>query len=97
MPLYDFRCPEGHTREAFFHRAEQARGVVLICECGERMTKALSVGRGLTYFEEGRPRVIENLGDKPVVVRSHREHERLMREAGVTWATRGRGEKGCWA
>jgi hypothetical protein len=96
MPLFDFGCPNGHTREAFFHRAEQAREEVLVCQCGAPMTKQLSMGRGLTWAEEGRPRVIHNLGHEPVVIRSHAEHQRAMKAAGVEWATRGRGEKGCW-
>lgn len=97
MSLYDFSCDAGHTREVFFHRAEQARTDPPTCACGAPMTKALSMGRGLTYFEEGRARVIENLFERPVTVRSHREHQALMRKAGVDWATAGTGRKGCWA
>lgn len=87
MPLYNFTCPTGHTREAFFHRAEQAVTGAVTCECGEPMSKAFSMGRGLTYFEEGRGQWIENLADKPVYVTSHEQHKRLMRQHGVDWAT----------
>lgn len=96
MPLYDFACEKGHTREMFFHLASQATEHAFACTCGAPMTKSFSMGRGLTYFEEGRARVIDNLGHEPVTVRSHEEHKRLMRENNVEWATRGRGEKGCW-
>jgi hypothetical protein len=96
MPLFDFGCDKGHLREAFFHRADDAKNAVLLCQCGAPMIKKFSMGRGLTYFEEGRARVIHNLGHEPVVIRSHAEHKRAMREAGVDWATRGQGEKGCW-
>lgn len=96
MPLFDFACPAGHIVERFFHTAAQRDAEPVICACGERMERQLSVGRGLTYFEEGKPRTIWNLGHEPVVIRSHREHEAAMRKAGVTWATRGTGERGCW-
>lgn len=61
------------------------------------MTQALSVGRGLTWFEEGRGRWIENLGDDPVYVTSHEQHKRLMKENAVEWATPSRGMPGSWA
>lgn len=98
MPLYDFICSEGHTRERFFHKAEDATDAAPVCAppCGKPMVKALSMGRGLTYFEEGRARTLYNLGDQPITVRSHEEHKRAMRDAKVDWATAGIGRKGCW-
>lgn len=88
MPLYAVRCPEcARECETFAHVPEDRGCRTVLCACGSTMAPVLSVGRGLTYFEEGRARVIHNLGDQPVVVRSHGEHRRLMREAGVEWAT----------
>jgi len=96
MPLYSLECTQGCTREEFCHVPEDKGCRTHVCEHGEVMTYVLSVGAGLTYFEEGRARTIENLGHEPVVIRSHEEHKRAMKAAGVEWATRGRGEKGCW-
>jgi hypothetical protein len=96
MPLYKLECSEGCEREEFCHVADDKGCQTYICPHGEVMTYTLSVGAGLTYFEEGRARVIENLFDQPVTVRSHREHQALMRKAKVDWATAGTGRKGCW-
>jgi hypothetical protein len=96
MPLYDYACPNGHIEEHYL-RADERDAVTPICpKDGHTMGPVASFGMGLVYFEEGRPRVIENLGHEPVVVRSAREHERAMKQAGVTWATAGRGRKGSW-
>jgi hypothetical protein len=96
MPLYDFACPSGHTREVFLHRADQAATAVIVCACDAPMAKAFSMGRGLTYFEEGRGQWIENLGPTPVYITSHEAHKKAMSAAGVDWATAGTGRKGCW-
>lgn len=88
MPLYALRCLNGHDGEEFCHRPEDRGARTVLCHCGSTMAPVLSVGRGLTFFQESRPRVIHNLGHEPVVVRSHEEHKRLMRERGVDWATK---------
>lgn len=80
----------------FLHLAEHAVTTAVTCACGEAMTKAFSMGRGLTFFEEGRGQWIENLADKPVYVTSHEQHKKAMKAAGVEWATAGRGRKGSW-
>ena len=87
MPLYALVCERGHGGEVFCHVREDFGCETRICACGGSMAKILSMGRGLTWFEEGRPRTIWNLGSEPVVIRSHEEHKRKMREAGVEWAT----------
>ncbi len=96
MPLYDYRCDNGHdTRDKYVPLAKYADQQR--CEqCGAAMTKLLSMGRGLCFFEEGRGRWIENLADEPVYVTSHEQHRRLMKENKVQWATLGQGRKGCW-
>lgn len=97
MPLYALTCSQGCTTEEFCHHPDDKGCRLHVCEPhGEVMAYTLSVGAGLTYFESGRPRTITNLGHEPVVVTSHEQHKRLMREAGVEWATKGRGMKGSW-
>lgn len=96
MPLYALCAPDGCHAEEFCHCPEDKGARTHVCPHGEAMVHVLSVGAGITYFEEGRARVIENLTHEPVVVRSHREHERLMRQHGVTWGTQGVGRRGCW-
>lgn len=109
MPLYDYRCDDGHCDERYFAAASQA-GDHLPCRlCGQPAHKQFSVGRGLCYFEEGRARRIWNLErsderdkdgnlipSKPVYVRSAEEHKRLMRQRGVDFANKGRGYSGQW-
>lgn len=97
MPIYNFKCVNGHERERFYHTDRYRLFKTEICDCGEGMTQTLSMGRGLTWFEEGRGRWIENLGDDPVYITSHGQHRRIMKEQGVVWATPKRGMPGCWA
>lgn len=88
MPLYAFRCGEcGRAGEQFCHTAADQGAAAMLCGCGSTMAPVLSMGRGLTYFEENRPRTLWNLGPEPVTVRSHEEHKRVMRERNVEWAT----------
>lgn len=96
MPLFDFACPNHHHREVFAHKVENAAADA--CEmCGEAMERQLSMGRGLTYFGSGgKGKWIYNLGDEPVFIESTAQHERIMKERGVTWAPARRGMKGCW-
>lgn len=95
MPLVSFVCGEcGANYDAYLSVRQELGARTILCTCGTSMGPALSVGRGLTYFEEGRARVIENLGG--AVITSHRQHERVMRERGVEmatdWHTSKRGE-----
>lgn len=87
MPLYALACPAGHPAEEFCHVPADRGCRTHICPCGASMAYTLSVGRGLTWFRESGPRTLYNLGHDPVTVRSHEEHKRLMRQAGVDWAT----------
>jgi len=97
MPLYALKCQEcGLIHEAYEHTAADFGCRTILCDCGSTMGPTLSVGRGLTYFSEKAPRVIHNLGHEPVVIRSHEEHRRKMKEAGVEWAPPRRGMPGCW-
>lgn len=98
MPTFEFHCVNGHARDTYEHHRDDLGCRTIVCEdCGELMAPVFSgFGRGLTYFEEGRGRVLWNLGPEPITVRSHEEHKRLMRERGLEWATEGRGRPGCW-
>lgn len=88
VPLYDYKCEDGHLDERYFHTSHQAVEHLPCRACGKPAEKLLSVGRGLCWFEEGRGQWIQNLGPEPVYVTSHEQHKRLMREHGVTYATK---------
>ena len=88
MPLFALTCENDHRMEEFCHAWQDRGARTHICACGASMAYTLSLGRGLTYFEEGRARVLTNLGHEPVTVTSHEQHRRLMRERGVDWATK---------
>lgn len=96
MPLYDYRCTNGHCDERFFHSSAAAAECLPCRTCGAEAVKQFSVGRGLCYFEEGNAKLIWNLGPEPVWVTSHEHHKRLMRAQKVDFANRGRGYPGQW-
>ena len=78
IPLYEWHCEEcGHTES-------------VICPIADRdgfapehphEMKRLPGGTGMLYFEEGRPRYVDALGDKPITSESQRK--RLARLNGV--------------
>lgn len=110
MPIYVYRDEEGHEKEEFVaHHADKGCVTHVCRRCGSTLAPVIAFGEGLCYFEEGRARRIWNLErsdekdaqgnlmpSKPVYVTSASEHNRLMRQRGVTWATQGRGMKGQW-
>ena len=85
MPMIALCCLNGHVNEQYLHTWANLGCDTRVCGCGEALALALSVGRGLTYFEEGRPRVIENLGGARIT--SFRQHDQVMRARGVEMAT----------
>jgi hypothetical protein len=99
MPLFAMRCLNQHQREVYAHNLLERACRTVLCEvCQQTMSPIISLGRGLTYFgEKGGGRWIHNLGPDPVRVTSAKQHEDLMRAAGVTWAPPRRGMKGCWS
>jgi NAD-dependent SIR2 family protein deacetylase len=98
MPLYDFECRLGHTQERYIVSHEEAIETVFHCPTclAPARYAPVCLGKGLVWFEEGRPRTFYNLGDKPVTVTSRAEHRRAMKAAGVVEAGNRRGEKGVW-
>jgi DNA-directed RNA polymerase subunit RPC12/RpoP len=97
MPMIETQCIEGHKKPRFLHVKKDYGTQTYVCEkCGHTMSEALSMGRGLTYFEEGRGRWINNMGDQPVYITSHEQHKRIMKERGLTMWTPSRGMPGAW-
>ena len=96
MPLFAFRCICGNEAEQFEHTRDDFGCRTVLCDCGSTVGPTLSLGRGLTYFSEKKPRVIRNLGHKPITITSHEQHKAEMRKAGVEWAPPKRGMPGCW-
>ena len=97
MPLLALRCLNDHTAEQYVHAPDDRGAETRLCACGETLAPVLSVGTGLTWFEEGRGRWIHNLDVHPIYVTSHEQHKRLMREHKVEWATKWQTNKtGGW-
>ena len=98
MPLYALQCLNGHKRDEYCHTpADKGCRTILCSQCGGSMAHVLSVGRGLTWFEEGRARTFENISHDPVTVTSYKAHEDVMRANGVRLLPPRYGEKGCWS
>jgi hypothetical protein len=97
MPLFNLTCLNGHQTEEYCHVSDDKGCRTVICDlCHETMTYTPAYGQGLCFFEQGRERVIHNMGHEPVVITSHEQHKREMKKHGVEWATPGRGCKGQW-
>lgn len=98
--LFAMTCLNGHQTEVYEHHRDDFGCRTVICDiCGHSLAPVLSVGRGLTWFEEARGRWIWNLAGedgKPVYITSHEQHKRMMKERGVEWHPQKRGMPGCW-
>lgn len=84
MPLITLQCLNGHTSEQYLHTWENLGCETRLCACGMTMAPIFSPGTTNTYFEEGRARVIHNLGHQPVRITSYKQHQEAMKRAGVT-------------
>lgn len=85
MPLINLQCLNGHRSEQFLHSWDDLGCEYRVCEiCLHSMAPIFSPGTTLTWFEEGRARVIENLGHEPVTITSHKQHHEAMKKAGVS-------------
>jgi predicted nucleic acid-binding Zn ribbon protein len=92
--LWDYLCMRGHVFESLENSHDDA---MAICpECQALGVKQIGGKNRLLYYEEGRARVDHHLGHDPVVITSERQHQKLMKEAGVTFAGTRRGMKGQW-
>lgn len=97
MPMFTYRCEEGHERDEFVVVSDDKGCKTHLCKvCQSTMAPVITYGQGLCYFEEGRARTIWNLGPEPVQVKSAAEHKRLMRINKVDYANRGTGYPGQW-
>lgn len=98
MPCYDVQCINGHKRMVYYPSADQRRCITEICpECNNSQSIVIAKPGSSRYFSEKSPRIIENMGHEPVEVRSHWEHQKLMKERGLGWITPKRGMPGSWA
>jgi len=96
MPLYEFRCLSNHTKEIYSSVADKDCLTIICDKCGSTMGQIISGSSRMLYFEEGRGRVMMNLGPEPVTVHSHKELEKRMKEKGLEFAGSRRGTKGSW-
>ena len=97
MPMYEFRCTEGHSADVFAHHHNDKSSQTQICSvCGNSMGPVIAFAKPLLYFEEGRGRWVNNLGPSPIYVTSHAQLHREMKKAGVSFAGNRRGTPGSW-
>ena len=98
MPLWTFRCLNGHARDVYEHHPDDRGCRTILCEtCGETMgPTSEDYGCGLTAMEEGRPFVMEHVGHDPITVRSWREYDKVLKTHGLAQAGTRRGHKGAW-
>ena len=97
MPTYTFRCEAGHEHDEFVVHPDNKGCQTHLCRaCKSTMAPVITYGQGMLYFEEGRSRMIWNLGHEPVHVTSAEQHKRLMRINKVDFANRGVGYPGQW-
>ena len=98
--LWYFECPDGHIQEALVEHEER----VLECpvplpdgrQCPWLARRILSATGRLLWYGEGRARVDYHLGHEPVEITSEKQHQELMKKAGVTLAGTRRGMPGQW-
>ena len=79
MPLYEWACDECGHRETVICSVADRDG--FSPEHKHPMHREIGGTGRMLYFEEGRPRVIQALGDKPIT--SEAERARLARINGV--------------
>ena len=79
MPLYEWGCTCGH-RESVWASIADRDAFTPDHDCGGKQRRLMG-GRGLLYFEEGRARLVDSLGKKPIT--SLAQHKQLMAQRGV--------------
>ena len=97
MPLYTYRCMNEHEEDVYVRNYQDKDCETPICrQCGNTMESIIAPSNRMLYFEQGKPRVMNNLGPEPVIVRSHSELEKKMKERGLEFAGNRPGTKGAW-
>lgn len=73
MPLYDYRCPDGHEFEDFIHSINKVEETVIFCPtCGKHSARLLSPGARYSFapgsfFE---PYVDTDITGDPILIKS---------------------------
>ena len=80
MPLYEWTCDTCGHRETVACRIDDRNA--FRPEHDHAMRRMIGGTGRMLYFEEGRPRLIQALGDKPIT--SEAQRARLARINGVT-------------
>lgn len=86
MPLFDYRCGDGHVVEEYYPTASHAPEIKPCRTCGQHACRLMALPNMLQYFSESSGRVIQNLNPSRMI-HSHAEHQRMMKEKGVEPAT----------
>jgi putative FmdB family regulatory protein len=53
MPIYEYRCPEGHQFDHFFRKISDAQATMPCPVCGKPATRIVSGGAGLVFKGSG--------------------------------------------
>jgi hypothetical protein len=89
VPMLSLQCAEGHQADQFVHTLADVGAATRLCpQCGHTLAPTLSVGRGLTFFEEGRPFVMTHGVPHPIRITSHEQHKKVMKRYGLEPAYR---------
>lgn len=87
MPVYEYRCDCGYQEEHYYSKFRDAPNFLRCWPCcNPTLGRIISQPAGGLYFEESRPRTIENLGSNPVTITSPKQHRQAMKAAGVSSA-----------
>ena len=78
MPVYDFRCKTCNKTHEYIAKFEERQKT---CECGGEMDRLITTRYAVIGDIE--PYIDEHIGEKPVVVKSRKHRQQLMRENGV--------------
>lgn len=77
MPIYTYECEQCGKRQDAFRKIDQRYDGP---ECHGMMKKVISSYRVIGDLE---PYVDENMGESPVVVKSRKHREQLLKERGL--------------
>jgi hypothetical protein len=86
MPIYEYRCKEGHVQEHYVALETQAVRWRSCETCLHPALRTISAPHALQFFSESRPQIIQAI-DPVRPITSPGQHNRLMREQGLEPAT----------